>query len=241
MPLSFAEQVLQIKHDIVALGKQLYSERMIVATDGNISVRITEETFLITRSGICKGRMTIDDIITVDLQGRVIEGHGNPSSETRLHIVCYEERDDIAAIVHAHPPTAVAFSIAGKSLAICVIPEVVVALGPVPTVPYLKPTTKKIAESIRPVIRHADALILEKHGAVCVGEDLSTAADRLEKLEHSSEIMLMAHQLGGIKTLAPTEVKELIELREKFNLGGRNPLCNSCVMGCFEGLPPMEV
>lgn len=241
MPMSFAEQVLQIKHDIVALGKQLYSERMIVATDGNISVRITEETFLITRSGICKGRMTIDDIITVDLQGRVIEGHGNPSSETRLHVVCYEERDDIAAIVHAHPPTAVAFSIAGKSLAICVIPEVVVALGPVPTIPYLKPTTQKFADSVRPVIRHADALILEKHGAICVGEDLSTAAARLEKLEHSSEIMLMAHQLGGVKTLAPTDVKELIELREKFNLGGRNPLCNSCIMGCFEGLPPMEV
>lgn len=241
MPLSFAEQVLQIKHDIVALGKQLYSERMIVATDGNISVRITEESFLITRSGICKGRMTIDDIITVDLQGKVIEGHGNPSSETRLHIVCYEERDDIAAIVHAHPPTAVAFSIAGKSLAICVIPEVVVALGPVPTIPYVKPTTQKFAETVRPVIRHADALILEKHGAVCVGENLSTAAARLEKLEHSSEIMLMAHQLGGVKVLAPTEVKELIELREKFNLGGRNPLCNSCIMGCFEGLPPMEV
>jgi L-fuculose-phosphate aldolase len=239
--MTYDEQVLQIKHEIVSLGKHLYSEKMIVATDGNISVRITEHSFLITRSGICKGKMTIDDILTVDLSGRVIEGVGNPSSETRLHIVCYEERDDIAAIVHAHPPTAVAFSIAGKSLAICVIPEVVVALGPVPTIPYITPTTQRIAESVRPVIRHADALMLEKRGSVCVGADLQTAAARLEKLEHSAEIMLMAHQLGGVRTLAPTEIKELIELRDEFNLGGRNPLCSSCIMGCFEGVPPMEV
>ncbi len=122
MPSSFDQQVLTAKRQIVELGKQLHADRMIVATDGNLSVRITESTFLITRSGISKGSMTLDDIITVNLDGSVVEGNGSPSSETLMHIACYEERDDIGAVVHAHPPTAAAFSIAGKSLAICAIP-----------------------------------------------------------------------------------------------------------------------
>lgn len=230
---TYAQQIAELKEGIVDIGRRLYATHMIVATDGNVSVRIGERELMVTRSGICKGELTVDDVITVDFDGNVVGGDGKPSSEVYMHIACYEERDDIAAIVHAHPPTAVAFSLAGHTLAQCIVPEVVLTMGAVPTIPYTTPTTQKVPDAIRPVIRHCDALMLERHGAVCVGVDLKDAYFKMEKVEHAAHVTHMAHQLGGARTLPPEEVKTLIGLRGKFDLAGRNPLCNDCIVSCF--------
>ncbi len=235
-PETTAQAIARLKREIVSVCHRMYALHFIVATDGNVSVRIAEDELMITRSGICKGEMTEDDVITVDFGGRVLEGDGNPSSETYMHIAAYEERPDIAAIVHAHPPTAVAFTIAGRSLAQCIIPEVVLTMGTVPTVPYTTPTTQDVPDAVRRVIRNCDALMLERHGAVCVGMSPKDAFFKLEKLEHAAHVTLMAHQLGRVQTLPPDEVKRLLSLRSKFDLSGKNPLCNDCVVGCFEGI-----
>ncbi|MCB9831400.1 MAG: class II aldolase/adducin family protein [Planctomycetes bacterium] len=226
--------IARLKREIVAACHRMYAQHFIVATDGNVSVRIAEDELMITRSGICKGEMTEADVITVDFEGRVLEGDGRPSSETFMHIAAYEERPDIAAIVHAHPPTAVAFTIAGVSLAQCVIPEVVLTMGTVPTVPYTTPTTKDVPLAVRAVIRHADALMLERHGAVCVGLSPKDAFFKLEKLEHAAHVTWLAQQLGQVQLLPPDEVRRLLALRSKFDLAGRNPLANDCIAELFD-------
>ena len=146
MSESYEAAVVRLKNEIVDIARRMYEREYIAATDGNISVRIGENELMITRSGICKGEMDVSDIITIDFAGNVLTGNGRPSSETLMHIACYEERDDIAAIVHGHPPTAVAFTVAGKSLAQCVIPEVVLTMGTVPTLPYTTPTTTDVPD-----------------------------------------------------------------------------------------------
>ena len=234
MQESYSQGISRLKGEIVAICHRMYQRHLIVATDGNVSVRTGEQELIITRSGICKGEMTIDDVITVDFEGNVLAGHGKPSSELYMHIVAYEKRPDIGAIVHGHPPTAVAFTIAKQSLALCVIPEVILTMGNIPTIPYTTPTTSAVPEAVARVIPYADAFMLERHGAVCVGKDLKDAYFKMEKVEHAAEVTFKAHQLGEVQTLPLEEVKRLIGLREKFGLEGQNPLCNDCVVGCFE-------
>ncbi len=233
---SWSEAVHRLRGEILGTCRRMYANKLIAATDGNVSVRIAEDELLITRSGISKGDAEEEDILRVDFDGNVLEGRGRPSSEIRMHLACYEERRDIAAVVHAHPPTAVAFTLAGKTLAQCIIPEVVVTLGAVPTLPYTTPTTDAVPKAVRRVIRHADALMLERHGAVTVGTSAMDAYYKLEKLEHAAHVTWLAHQLGRVKTLPPDEVLRLLALRSSTLMDGKNPLCNECVLACHEGL-----
>ncbi|MCB1282550.1 MAG: class II aldolase/adducin family protein [Salinibacterium sp.] len=229
-------EIDRLSREIMSVCHRMYARRLIVASDGNVSVRIAEDELLITRSGICKGEMDLGDVIRIDFDGKVVGGDGRPSSEAFMHIACYQERPDISSIVHAHPPTAVAFTLAGQSLAQCIIPEVVLTLGSVPTLPYTTPTTTDVPDAIRRVIKHADALMLERHGAVCVGTSPKDAYFKLEKLEHAAEVTWMARQLGRVKTLPPDEVRRILSLRSKFTLDGKNPLCNDCVLACYDGI-----
>lgn len=230
----YEREIARLKDEIVSVCHRMYERHLIVASDGNVSVRIAEDEFMITRSGICKGEMTTDDIITVDFSGNVVAGTGKPSSEVHMHIACYEERPDIASVVHGHPPTAVAFTVAGRSMAQCVIPEVVLTMGTVPTIPYTTPTTQDVPDAIRSFVRNGDAMLLERHGAVLVGGSPKDAYFKLEKVEHTAHVTLMAHQLGRVQTLPSDEVRRLLSLRGKFTLDGKNPLCNDCIVQCFE-------
>ena len=233
---SYGETIDALKREIVDVCKRMYGAGLIVATDGNVSIRIAEDEMLITRSGICKGDMSVDDVITVGFDGQALDDRGSPSSEVYMHIACYEERRDIAAVVHGHPPTAVAFTLAGQTLAQCVIPEVVLTMGLIPTLPYTTPTTSDVPDAVRRVIRYGDALMLERHGAVCAGVSATDAFYKLEKIEHAAHVTFMAHQLGRVKTLEPSEIRRLLSLRSKFDLKGKNPLCNECIVGCFDGV-----
>ncbi|TNF24167.1 MAG: class II aldolase/adducin family protein [Deltaproteobacteria bacterium] len=200
----------RLRQQLVQFGHLCYERHLLVGLDGNLSVRLTDSLVLATRAGVHKGLMTADDLVVVDLAGRKLRGQGQPTSEMAMHLACYRERPDVEAVVHAHPPTAVAFTIAGLSLARCVLPEVVLTLGTVPTLPYATTGTTDLAEAVGAAAARHDALLLDRHGAVCLGTSVEDAFCKLETLEHLALIMKAARDLGGIQDL-PTE--EALRLR----------------------------
>ena len=196
-----------LRDEIVQVGKLLYDKGLIVATDGNISTRLADNTILITPSGLCKGLMTPDQLIIIDLDGRKV-GPGTfanqdlkPTSETAMHLEAYKQRSDVISVVHAHPPYAIVLSIAGISLADCMLPEAIMFLGLTPTTPYSTPSSEENARAIREVIAGHDALVLQRHGSLTVGSSPLNAYYRTETLEQIARITFMLHQLGGGQSL----------------------------------------
>ena len=215
------------RDDVVTVCRLMHERGLIAASDGNVSVRLGRDRVLVTPSGVHKGLITSADLVVIDMQGRTLEGRGRPTSETPLHLAVYEVRPDVGAVVHAHPPIATAFSIAGVPLDACVIPEVVVTLGAIPTTEYATPSTPEGAAVIRRYIPKCDALILARHGTVTVGKDVLAAYYKLEKVEHAAQVVLAARQLGRVQTLSPKEVERLKGLREQFGLSGPVYPCRS--------------
>ncbi len=216
-----------LKQQLVHICHRMAEQGFVAATDGNVSVK-TGDRLLITPSGLNKGFVTQDDLIETDLRGRVITGEGRPSSEIRMHLLVYELRPDVRAVVHAHPPLATAFSLAGVSLARCILPEVVMTLGAIPTIDYATPTTAQVPEVIREPIQRFDALILARHGTLTVGPDLMSAYNKLEKVEHTAQITLAARQLGGADTLPVEEIDRLTAMGRDLGLLGSETVCVGC-------------
>lgn len=194
---------------MVRIAHLLYQRGLLVAMDGNLSALLPSGDVLCTRAGCHKGFLTEDDLIVVDRRGVLKRGSGRPTSELHMHLACYDERPDVRAVVHAHPPISVAFTIANVSMARCVLPEVVLTLGTVPTVPYETTGTMDLASAIRPYVREHDAILMDRHGAVCLGKDLLTAFCNLETMEHTALITKTARDLGGAKELPPDEAVKL--------------------------------
>ncbi len=213
-----------LRQEIVQVGKLLYDRGLIVGADGNISARLAKQTILITPSGLCKGLMTPDQLIIIDLEGRKIgpdtpaNRHLKPTSETAMHLEVYKQRPDVLSVVHAHPPHAIALSIAGISLAECLLPEAMLFLGVPPTTPYSTPASQENALAIRAVIPGHDALLLERHGSLTVGDSPLNAYYRTETLEQVARIKYMLHQLGGGQTLPPLQVEKLMQIRQGMGL-----------------------
>ncbi len=224
MITTFSPQETALREEIVRVGQLLYERGLIVAADGNISARLDPQTVLITPSGLCKGIMTPDQLITIDLAGRKVgpettaNRHLKPTSEITMHLEVYKQRPDVLGVVHAHPPHAIALSIAGISLADCMLPEAIVCLGLTPTTPYANPASEENAQAIREVITGHDALVLERHGSLTVGLSPLDAFYRTETLEQIARITYMLHQLGGGQPLPPQQVEKLIQARRKLGL-----------------------
>jgi L-fuculose-phosphate aldolase len=200
--------------------RMLHQKNLIAGMDGNVSVKCGVG-LLTTPSGVNKGFLRMDQIITVDWEGRLLQGEGQPTSEIAMHLAAYRLRTGVNAVIHAHPPLITAFSIAGVSLEEFILPEVVLSMGLIPTAAYATPTTLDVPVSIQGLIERYDALILERHGALTVGQDLMEAYNRMEKLEHSALVILTALQLGKVRQLPPQEVEKLIQLRHSKRLGSR--------------------
>jgi L-fuculose-phosphate aldolase len=211
----------QLRLDMVAVGRLLYEKNLIVAADGNVSIRLPRGRLLSTPSGANKGLLKPADLIITDMKGRKISGLGKPTSELRLHLAIYEERPDVGAVVHAHPPVATAFTVAGVSLADCVIPEVVFTLGSIPTSEYATPASADGPLVIKKLIHKYDAVILDRHGAVTCGPDVWDAFKKMEKVEHAALVNWYARQLGAVKTLPPAEVEKLMAIHDEMGLPGR--------------------
>ncbi len=199
----------QLRAEIVRFSHLCYQRNLLVAMDGNLSALLPDGNILCTKAGCHKGFLTDDDLVVIDRQGRKLRGKGNPTSEMAMHLACYQERPDVRAVVHTHPPISIAFTIAGVSMARCVLPEVVLTLGTVPTVQYETTGTLALADKIRPYIRNYDAILMDRHGAVCVGGSLLEAFCRLETMEHTALITKTARDLGNVRELPPDEAVHL--------------------------------
>ena len=217
----------QVKREIIEVGQRIDRNGYVVSSDGNISVRVAEDRIWATPSGLCKGLLTEDQIVLCDMSGRKVSGTLKPSSEIGMHLMLYRERPDIRAVVHAHPPTATGFAVAGIPLTPCVLPEVVITLGEIPLAPYGTPGTPEISDPIRQYVKDHDAFLLQNHGATTVGPDLMNAYYKMETLEHFAKIALVAHQLGGVGALSNAEVQKLMGIRERLGIRGAFPVCDT--------------
>jgi len=199
----------QLRRQMLRIAHLIYDKGLLVAMDGNLSALLPSGQVLCTRAGCHKGFLTDEDLIVVDRDGRKLRGVGRPTSELKMHLACYDERPDVRAVVHAHPPISVAFTIANVSMARCVLPEVVLTLGTIPTVDYETTGTLALADKIRPYVRDHDAILMDRHGAVCLGGSLLQAFCNLETMEHTAKITKTARDLGGVKELPPAEAEKL--------------------------------
>jgi L-fuculose-phosphate aldolase len=199
----------ELRAQLIQFSHLCYERHLLVGLDGNLSARLSEELVLATKAGCHKGLVTDADLVVVDMEGRHIRGEGRPTSELAMHLACYRERPDIQAVVHAHPPHCIAFTVAGVSMARCVLPEVVLTLGAVPTLPYETTGTKDLATLVGTSIRAHDAVMMDRHGAVCVGASVLDAFCKLETMEHMAKIMATARSLGRIQELDGDEAVKL--------------------------------
>jgi L-fuculose-phosphate aldolase len=222
----------EIRKQIVEIGKRIWTRGYVAANDGNITVKLSDDELLTTPTGVSKGFMTVDMIIKCDRTGKVISGNRDfrPSSEVKMHLDIYKERPDIRSVVHAHPPFATSFAVAGIPLNKCVLPEAIIVIGAVPIAPYGLPSTMEIPDRARPFIQKSDAILLENHGALTLGSDLLNAYHKMETLEHTASIVWKAIQLGNLNVLPGEERDRLMTLREKFHLSGRVTSCDATPM-----------
>lgn len=220
----------EIKKQLCDIGRRIYQNGFVAANDGNFSVKITDNEFYCTPTGVSKGFMTPDMILKVDGQGNLLEA--NPkyrvSSEFKMHLRVYQERPDVNAVVHAHPPVATAHAVCGLPLDSMIMPEVIIFLGEVPLTKYGTPSTMEIPEAISDSLKNHDAVLLENHGALSVGVDLTQAYFRMETLEYWAKVSLYAKQIGGAQELTCEQIERLIEIRKQMKLPGRHPGCAHC-------------
>lgn len=178
--------------DIVRACRRLDARGLIAGQDGNVSVRVAPDRLLVTPAGRIKAEVGVDTLVEVDLQGAGQGGGGRPSSELGMHLAIYAARPDVGAVVHAHPPTATGFGVAGQDFLTPVLPEINLLVGPVPLVPYATPGTPALAAALAPWLDGHDAFLLANHGATTVGPTLELALQRMESLEHGARILLAA-------------------------------------------------
>jgi L-fuculose-phosphate aldolase len=212
---------------IVEIGKLLYERSYVVSSDGNVSIRLDENRILATPTMTCKGRMTEDGLAITDMDGAALNDK-KASSELAMHLLIYKMRPDIKAVCHAHPPHGTAFAVAGLAIDAPILSEVILTLGCVPLTNYGTPSTDELTDSMKPFVEHHNALLMANHGAVAYGEDLWQAFDRLETLEHTAKIAILAKTLGGAKDLPKDSIEKLINIREKAGYLTESARCQAC-------------
>jgi L-fuculose-phosphate aldolase len=212
----------ELRHKIVRVGRLMFEKGWVAANDGNITVRLDDDRILATPSGVSKGMMRPEDLIVCDMEGRKIRGNRGCTSEIGMHLTVYQMRPDVRAVVHAHPPYATGFAVAGRALDLAVLPEVILGLGSVPLAEYGLPGTPALSAGMLPFIPRYDAMLLANHGAVAYGGDVFQAFFRLDTVEHSARITLIAELLGGPKVLPRVEIQKLFDARGRYGLESRN-------------------
>lgn len=212
------EQICDVCHKMWQLG-------WVAANDGNVSVKLDDGTFLATPTGISKSFITPEKLVRIDANGEVLEGQegAKPSSEIKMHLRCYQEREDVRAVVHAHPPTATGFAVAHLDMDRYTMIETVIAIGSIPVTPYGTPSTYEVPDAIAPYLKEHDVMLLENHGALTVGTDLINVYYRMETLELYAKISLTAHLLGGEKEISKENVNRLIGMRKGYGVTGKHP------------------
>ena len=214
-----------LRADIVEVGRRMHERGFVASNDGNISLRLDATTLLTTPKSVSKGFMTPDMMVVTDLEGRKLRGTRDPSSELLMHLEVYRNRPDIRAVVHAHPPVATGFAVAGIPLDRAVLAEVVTTLGSIPIAEYGTPSTQELADAVRKYIKAHDGLLLANHGALTVAGELFAAYYKMETIEHFARISLVARLLGREHLLSREEVLRLQGLRGSYGIAAPAPIC----------------
>lgn len=225
----------EIKKMMCDIGRRVYNRGMVAANDGNFSVKLNDNEFLCTPTGVSKGFMTPEYICKVDAKGNLLQANGNfrPSSEIKMHMRVYEKRPDVGAVVHAHPSYATSFAIAGIPLTQPIMPEAVIALGCVPIAKYGTPSTVEIPDAVEEYLPYFDQVLLENHGALTWGPDLMNAYHKMESVEFYAELLYKSKMLGGPKEFDKEQIAKLYEIRRQMGLPGKHPanLCPNAKAG----------
>lgn len=216
---------IQVREQICDVCHKMWQLGWVAANDGNVSVKLDDGTFLATPTGISKSFITPEKLVHIDENGEILDGPegAKPSSEIKMHLRCYKEREDVGAVVHAHPPTATGYAVAHLDMDRYTMIETVIAIGSIPVTPYGTPSTYEVPDAIAPYLQEHDVLLLENHGALTVGSDLITAYYRMETLELYAKISLTAHLLGGEKEISQKNINRLIGMRKGYGVTGRHP------------------
>ena len=226
---------IAIRREIVTVCRRLYERGLIAGQDGNVSVRLPGGRVLVTPAGMSKVDVGPNDLVEMRL-GEVASSRGSravresgprASSEVLMHLRIYERRPDVQAVVHAHPPTATGFAVAGEGFMECILPEVIFQVGQVPLLQYATPGSAGLADSFEPWVATHDAFLLANHGATTVGPSLLLAHQRMESLEHAARIILAARQVGRVNGLTGEQVADLMAARQRAGLGGPYPGCST--------------
>src|SRR6186713_11614 len=224
----------QLREAIVEVGRRLYARGYTASNDGNISTRLDDRRLLMTPKSVCKGFMSPDMMVVTDLDGKKLAGDRDPSSEMQMHLEVYRQRPDARAVVHAHPPIATGFAVAGIALDRAVLAEVVTTLGSVPIADYATPSTKELPEAVRKYVKAHDGMLLANHGALTLGTDVFAAYYKMETIEHFAKISLVARMLGGENLISRDEVLRLQGLRGMYGIASPAPICPDPPAGAGE-------
>ena len=221
-------QEKELRELICEIGKRVWLKGWVASNDGNFSVRMGDEFVITTPTGVSKGFMSPDMLVKIDMEGNIRGGYMKPSSEIKIHIEAYKQREDIRAFVHAHPPVCTGYAVANIPLDYQTLPEIIISLGTIPLAEYGTPSTSELSDSISELIKCHDAVLLANHGAITLGSDLMQAYHKMESVEHFAKISLTAHQLGGMKPISPPNVKKLENVREQFGIRIGGVACMNC-------------
>lgn len=205
---------MSAKKKLVEICHKVYDKGFVAAYDGNLSVRTTKNTILITRSGVCKGDVTEKDLVEIDLEGKILSGRSKISTEHKIHLLAYKKRKEVNAVVHCHPVYATAFALIGEGLDKHYLPEVFLTFGKVPLCKYATPSTDNVPKSLEPYLDYSWAFLLQNHGAVTLGKNLDDAYFKMEKLEHAAKIILLARLAGKPRELSKKNINEILKLSE---------------------------
>jgi L-fuculose-phosphate aldolase len=200
-----------LRNELIQINRILAERGLIRSSDGNISVRLNRNFLLITPSGVYKSAMSPDDLLVIDMDGKVESARNgvHPTSETLMHLQVYRQRPEINAVIHAHPPFSTALTIAGKPFPVEYIPEVLIALEDVPTAAYATPGTLGMANSIHDLIRGHACILLSHHGSLTVGGSLEEALIATERMEHAAYTLWITQTFGTPIPLPPPELENL--------------------------------
>jgi L-fuculose-phosphate aldolase len=200
----------RLRRDLVEVCRRLHARDLIGAGEGNVSCRLGPGRLLVTPSGASKGYLRPSDLVVVDDAGRLVHGRGRPSTELRMHLGAYAARPDVGAIVHAHPITAVALTVAGVPPPNHLMPEASVVLGEVAVARFATPGTDEVPRSLAPLLARHDVVLLERHGALALGRTLFEALDRMETLERVARVALLARLAGSCEPLSAEAVEKVL-------------------------------
>lgn len=226
--------VWQLKKQMCEIGQRIWQKGFCAGNEGNHSIRIGDDRYLCTPTGVSKGMLEPEDILTINGQAEAVERNRKgrkPTSEIKVHLAIYQARDDIKAVIHSHPPHATAFAIAGIPMPEAIHPEAEVFLGKVKTAKYATPSTYDLPNSLIPLIdADTSTLLMGNHGSVSFSHSLVDAYYRLEILDAYARILLLVKQLGRINTLNDSQMRELLEVKQAFGL--HDPRLSCATDGC---------